>query len=137
LIRVVVDTNVLISGLIFGGLPRELVDAALDGAFLLITSPILLDELQDKLRDKFKFSKHDLRELTADVRQCALIVTPSIFLSVIEDDPDDDRVLECALAGEADYIVSGDRHLLDLKFYRNVSIVSVRDFMDAMEAGLS
>jgi uncharacterized protein len=59
-----------------------------------------------------------------------------MILDVIEDDPDDNRVLECALAGEADYMVSGDRHLLKFGSYERIPILTVRQFMDAVEAGL-
>jgi putative PIN family toxin of toxin-antitoxin system len=64
----------------------------------------------------------------------ALIVEPDFSLAAIPEDPDDNRVLECAVAGKADYIVSGDRHLLKLHSYLDISIVTVWQFMDAVEA---
>lgn len=62
------------------------------------------------------------------------MVTPDIVLAVVREDPDDDRVLECAVAGEADYMVSGDRHLLKLGSYGGIPILTVRQFMDAVKA---
>jgi predicted nucleic acid-binding protein len=70
------------------------------------------------------------------LESAALLVKPNLALQVIIDDPDDDRVLECAVAGEVDYIVSGDRHLLKLGSYQGISIVTAREFMNAIEAGL-
>ena len=72
--------------------------------------------------------------LRARVENLAQIVEPGESLKVIADDPDDDRVLECAVKGRADVIVSGDRHLLKLGRYRGVSIVTVRQFLESAEA---
>jgi uncharacterized protein len=62
-------------------------------------------------------------------------VIPDIALEVVRDDPDDNRVLECAVTGRADYVVSGDRHLLRIGAYEGIPILTVRQFMDAVEAG--
>lgn len=134
MIRVVFDTNVYISALMFGGLPGSLLDLALLQSFLLIISPPLLDELDEKLRLKFEVSAEDTARIRAKLKSNAEIVKPDIVLHVIEDDPDDNRVLECAVKGRADYIVTGDRHLLRLGGYEAISIVTVRQFLDAAEA---
>jgi putative PIN family toxin of toxin-antitoxin system len=134
--RVVADTNIFISALMFGGLPGSFLDLAFLRSFQLVTSPILLDELDEKLRLKFGLSARDAEQVRAKLEGTALVLTPELALKVIVEDPDDDRVLECAVAGEADYIVSGDRHLLKLGSYQGISIVSAREFMDAIEAGL-
>lgn len=63
-----------------------------------------------------------------------MVATPAVILHVINEEPDDDRVLECALAGKADYVVSGDRHLLKLGSYESILIVTARQFMDLVEA---
>jgi putative PIN family toxin of toxin-antitoxin system len=135
MLRVVADTNIFISALMFGGLPGSFLDLAFLRSFVLVTSPTLLDELDEKLRRKFEVSPEDAGLIRARLENCALVVTPGIVLEVIKDDPDDDRVLECAVAGEAEYIVSGDKHLLRLGSYQGISIVTARDFMDAIEAG--
>lgn len=68
--------------------------------------------------------------IRARLQQTALMLEPEIVLSVVRDDPDDDRVLECAIAGKVDYVVSGDRHLLKLKSYKGIPILTVRQFME-------
>jgi putative PIN family toxin of toxin-antitoxin system len=132
--RVVLDTNVFISALMFGGLPGSLLDLALLQSFLLVISPALLDELDEKLRLKFDVSAEDTAIIRAKLESIAEIVRPDITVHVIEDDPDDDRVLECAVKGSADYIVTGDRHLLKLGSYKAIAIVTVRQFLDAADA---
>lgn len=134
MIRVVADTNIFISALMFGGLPETFLDFAFVNSFQLVTSPVLLDELDEKLREKFEVSGEDAIQIRTQLERCALVVTPGFVLEVVKEDPDDDRVLECAVAGEADYLVSGDRHLLRLGSYEGTPIVTVRQFMDAIEA---
>jgi len=135
MLRVVADTNVFISALMFGGVPGAFLDLALLPSFTLVTSPALLDELDDKLRVKFGVSDSDAELIRARLEATALVVEAEVVLAVVKDDPDDDRVLECAVAGKADYIVSGDRHLLKLGAYQGIPILSVRQFMDSIEAG--
>ena len=134
MIRVVLDTNIYISALMFGGLPGSLLDLALLQSFSLVISPALLDELDEKLRLKFEVSGEDTSIIRAKLENNAEIVRPDIILDVIKDDPDDNRVLECAVKGTADYIVTGDRHLLKLGSFGAISIVTVRQFLDAAEA---
>jgi putative PIN family toxin of toxin-antitoxin system len=135
--RVTVDTNVLISALLFHGLPGEFLglalDAASDGSIRLITSPVLLDELDEKLRFKFHWSPAKADQIRKELEALCDVVSTIGSLTVIEEDPDDDRVLECAVAGRADCIVSGDRHLLKLSAYEGMPIVTVRQFMDRIK----
>lgn len=132
MIRVVADTNVFISALMFGGLPARFLDVAFAGSFVLVTSPVLLEELDDKLRTKFGVSFPDADRIRSRLERASELVSALPILSVIEDDPDDDRVLECAVAGRADYIVTGDRHLLKLGSYEQIPILTVREFMDRL-----
>jgi putative PIN family toxin of toxin-antitoxin system len=131
--RVVLDTNVYISALLFGGLPGSLLDLAFLRSFTLIISPALLEELDEKLRVEFGVSVEDAALVRARLEKVAEVVQPRESLSVIADDPDDNRVLECAVKGEADVIVSGDRHLLELARYQGISIITVRQFMESAE----
>ncbi len=133
MIRVVVDTNVYVSALMFGGVPGSLLDLAFLKSFVLVISPALLDELEEKLRLKFEVPSEDTAIIRAKLESTAEMVRPDMVLHVITDDPDDDRVLECAVKGRADYIVTGDRHLLKLSAYEGISIVTVREFLDAVE----
>jgi len=133
MIRVVFDTNVYISALMFGGLPGSLLDLAFLQSFILVISPALMDELDEKLRLKFEVSAEDAAIVRAKLESNAEIVMPDVVLDVIEDDPDDNRVLECAVKGSANYIVTGDRHLLKLGTYEAIPIVTVRQFLGAAE----
>jgi putative PIN family toxin of toxin-antitoxin system len=130
--RVVADTNIYVSALMFAGLPGALLNLGLLQALTLVISPPLLDELEDKLRVKFGVTAKDAATIRAKLEGTADVVTPAFVLDVVKDDPDDNRVLECALAGKADYIVSGDRHLLKLKAHAGIPILTARQFLDAV-----
>lgn len=131
--RVVLDTNVYISALMFGGLPGSLLDLAFLRSFTLLISSQLLEEVDEKLREKFRVSAEDAALVRARLVKLAMVVEPRETLRVIAEDPDDDRVLECAVAGRADLIISGDRHLLKLAKYQDISILTVRQFLDSTE----
>jgi len=129
--RVVADTNVLISALMFGGLPGRFLDLALGRRFTLLSSKALLDELDAKLRGKFAVSESDAVAIRAKLEGNARMADPDFRLNAVADDPDDNRVLECAVAGKADSIVSGDRHLLRIGSYEGIAIVTVRQFLES------
>ena len=125
----VLDTNVVISALLFGGLPRVLVELALEGVIELATSPALEEELARVLRRKFPHHHEAIRETVTALHELAFSVTPRERLSLIRDDPDDNRVLECAVSAHADTIVSGDRHLLACGMVRGIPVLSPRAFL--------
>jgi len=128
--RVVADTNVFISAFMFGGLPGKILDLALRGKFTLVTSSSLLDELDEKLRGKFAVSERDALAIRAKLEDSANVVEPDFELNAVPDDPDDNRVLECAVAGKAEFIVSGDKHLMRIGAYEGIAIVTVRQFIE-------
>ena len=134
--RVVVDTNVLVSSaLVPGGPPARLVLAWIEDRFQLITSPELLAELQRVLtrpRVVRRILTSDGSILLEQLDDRAEVVHPSVRLEVVRD-PDDDRVLEAAVAGMADVIVSGDRDLLDLGEYEGISIVTAAQFLAMLD----
>ena len=132
MIRVVADTNIFISALMFGGVPGTFLDVAFQGSFQLVTSPVLLDELDEKLRLKFELSPSDADLVRTRLEATADVVSTTATLSIVKDDPDDDRVLEGAIAGRANYMVSGDRHLLSLNSYSGIPILTVRQFLNAI-----
>lgn len=127
--RVVADTNIFISALMFGGLPGRFLDLALNRRFTLVTSEALLDELDEKLCCKFAVSERDALAIRAKLESNADLINPDFELNAVPEDPDDNRILECAVAGKADWIVSGDRHLLRLESYDGIAIVTVRQFL--------
>jgi putative PIN family toxin of toxin-antitoxin system len=128
-VRLVLDTNATISGLLWQGTPGKLIDAAQAKTVSLYTSAPLLAELQGVLA-RAKFAKQlQARALTTvavfdGYAALAVIVTPASIASAVEIDPTDDAVLACALAARADLIVSGDRDLLQLKHYQHIPIVT-------------
>ena len=130
--RVVLDTNLLVSGVIFRGLPRQLLEAARSGQFELCTSEVLLAELLDVLaRPKFAQPLAQAGQtpqgIVDELRRLAIMVTPAHVRRVVPTDPDDDHVLAAALYGGADLIVSGDRHdLLPLANYEGMAIITAR-----------
>ncbi|WP_399678720.1 putative toxin-antitoxin system toxin component, PIN family [Xenophilus sp.] len=130
--RLVIDTNLLVSGVIFRGLPRQLLDAARAGEFELCTSEVLLAELQGVLA-RAKFAQplaqagQTPQGIVDELRRLAVVVTPAHVQRVVPTDADDDHVLAAALYAGADLIVSGDRRdLLPLASYEGIAIVTAR-----------
>jgi putative PIN family toxin of toxin-antitoxin system len=139
-VRIVIDTNLLVSGVISQGLPRQLLAAAQTDAFELCTSEVLLAELLDVL-SRAKFSARLAQagispaSLVDDLRKLAVVVSPSTAPRVVAADPDDDHVLAAAVAGHADLIASGDqRHLLPLGEHEGIPIVTARQAVAQLEA---
>lgn len=126
--RVVFDTNVFLSALTFCGKPEVVFEMARAGKIQLVVSPSILAELASILENKFAWDDEDVREALMVVGRHADLVKPGLRLRVLEDDADN-RILECAVEGQANWIVSGDRHLLDLKEFRGIPIARVSDFL--------
>jgi uncharacterized protein len=112
--RVAPDSNILISALVFGGNPLQLLEMALDGGVSLFISDAILQETLRVLRDKFGFSEERLARAERYITACTTRVTPSTTIHAVKEDPDDNRVLECAKAAGCEYIVTGDLDLLRL-----------------------
>lgn len=128
--RLVLDTNVLVSAIVFGGAPRRVLSTVLTGANQLVLSSVLLDELRRVLvGPKFRYPLAAAARIDAEVRELADIVEPSVRLAVITADRADDRVLECAVEGRADAIVSGDGDLLALGRYEGIPVCRAQDFL--------
>ncbi|MEX0746309.1 MAG: putative toxin-antitoxin system toxin component, PIN family [Phycisphaeraceae bacterium] len=127
--RLVLDTGVVASGLLWQGPPNRLIEEAFDGRIELATSPALLVELEGIL-PRAKFARQIAKQslsiagLVLRYAELAQLVHPASIAPVVLADPDDDHVLACALAAQADLIVSGDPDLLNLKRYQSIPIVS-------------
>jgi putative PIN family toxin of toxin-antitoxin system len=126
--RVLIDTNVAVSALLFGGTPLKVVEAAFSRRLVWVTSEPLLLELERVLASpKFELSVWEMAALTAPIFDVVEIVVPTTQLEAIERCPADNRVLECAVDGGCDYIVTGDRRdLLRLVSYRGIRVVTAR-----------
>lgn len=128
--EVTADTNIYISGLVFAGPPRRFLREAQAGRFRLAISDALLEELSRILRAKFAWSDEEIREVVALLSDCTVHVQPGERLDVVDADPDDNRVLECAVAAGSRFIVTGDSDLLRLGAYAGIRILKVADFLE-------
>lgn len=131
---VTVDTNVLVSGVFFGGIPGNIVTAAREGVLTLAMTPLLLSELRRVLsRAKFGLDPDAIQLLMIDMEACATIVCLGKLQQVVARDPDDDAVVDCAVASGSLYIVSGDSHLSDMDMVEGISVVTPRRFVDLLK----
>lgn len=129
-IAVVFDTNILASGTGWQGNPYRCLQCARVSLVEGVTCEEILEELVEKLQAKLHFSDSQATDTIADLLTFLRLVTLTNTLKVIPADPDDDKVLECAVIGNAAYIVTGDRrHLLPLRNYQGVAIVSATEFL--------
>lgn len=126
--RIVIDTNVVASGLIFGGKPEQLLELASEsGVEMCVSSQILAEYEEIISRLSKKYPNHAKSITLKDLTNKALLVYPTQTVTVCRD-PDDNKFIECALEGKCIYIVSGDADLLDLQSYADVEIVTVTEF---------
>ena len=128
--RVVFDTNIWISGLLWRGKPYQCLLLARAGVVQAVYCPPMVAELAEKLRQVFGFSENRLQAVLYDLRRAAQRVEITGDLHVIVDDPDDDKFVECAMVADAALIVSGDHHLLDLGQYEGIQILAAAEFVD-------
>ena len=130
--RAVIDTNVLLSGLLWHGTPRALIEQVRTGALTLVSSPALITELAEVVaRDRFRTalvrSNTNPERMLAEIRLLAEIVDPAPLTEPVSRDPDDDVVLALAAAARPDFVVSGDRDLLILGMHAGIPIVTPSD----------
>ena len=132
--RLVADTNTVISGLLWHGAPRRLLDAARAGKVSLFTSAALLVELEDtlgraKFAERLEHAGVTRRMLVQGYAALATIVKPAVIPPSVLADPDDDTVLACAVAAQVEAVASGDSHLLNLKRYQDIPILTVNELL--------
>jgi uncharacterized protein len=126
--RVVIDTNVIISALNFGGNPKTVLELARKSHIRNITSPFILNEIERVLTRKFGWQMDVARKVISTIQGFSHVIDPPETIAVIKNPPDN-RILECAAAGGADFLISGDHHPTDLKTFRSIPIVTPRDFL--------
>ncbi len=130
MLRVVLDTNVLVSAIISDGKPRELLRRGISKQFAIVTSKLLLKELGVVLRrPKFKTSGDEVNRIIIALMQTAEVVNVASKLRVVGDDPKDNMVIETAYDGSADMIVTGDSHLLALGNFKGIKIITVEQML--------
>ena len=132
-VRVVPDTNVYISALLWTGIPHRLLRLAEADALTLVTTPAIMEELREVLgRAKFTLRIRTLQTSVAELMESLLSVVeviPDLAIEpVIKRDPDDDKILACAVTAQAEWLISGDDHLLSLERYKGIPIVTPSQF---------
>jgi len=128
--KVVLDTNILISAFVYGGKPRRIFEEVVLGDVVIgLISDEILEEFDRILKNNFGYSKKRVEQANAKIRMIFEIVKTGNVPNVVKEDHTDDQILAAAISGQANYIVSGDKHLLSLKKYRGISIVTPAVFL--------
>lgn len=127
-LSVLLDTNVIVSALVFGGKPFQILSLALERKIHVVTSAVLLAELADVINKKFPLAREDLRLFEKQAKKTFKFVDPKESIDILEDDPDN-RVLEAALEGKCNLIITGDNELLELTKFKDIKIITPGDFL--------
>lgn len=139
LLKAVLDTNILVSGLFAeSGTIFELMNLWADEQFELATSLEILDELyrvlhKPTIQKHFKPTEKEIIELIEIIKERAVMTPGMLEINVIKDDPTDNKFLVCAKEAAADFIVSGDKHLKDIKQFENIKIVDAKTFIEKLK----
>jgi uncharacterized protein len=128
--KVVLDTNIFISSVLWRGNPYKIIQLGLDKKINIFTSVAILKELEKVLKRDFKENEEFIKGQIDLILEYAIVVKTRSKVRIVNDDPDDNKVIECAVDSGADYIVSGDSHLLKIQNYRDIKIISAKDFLE-------
>ncbi|MBU4186412.1 MAG: putative toxin-antitoxin system toxin component, PIN family [Proteobacteria bacterium] len=140
MLKTVIDTNLFVSSIINkSGIPAKLLQAWQDHDFLLIISDQMLEEMRRVLqyphiKNKYNLKDDDIAKVIDTIERFAVVLHDVEGVDVISEDPDDNKVLACAIAAEADFIISGDKHLLKLGKFEDIPIMTAKDFLKKMES---
>ena len=133
MLKVVLDTNVLISAILFGGKPRQILEKAIRRQIRLCLSEPILEELKGILqRSKFDYSPEMIQFILTELIGIADFVNPSETINVVLEDPEDNRILERAVEAKANYIITGDFHLLKLNRYLDIEVLNAAAFLERL-----
>lgn len=134
MLRIVLDTNVLVSAIICNGKPRKLFQMGIDGKYKILISKEPLDELSKVIqRPKFKMTNEDIIRIVSALMETGENVSVTSSFEVINNDPDDNILINTAYDGKADYIVSGDKDIKNLKNFKKIRIVSVDEMLKILK----
>ncbi|MGA3111194.1 MAG: putative toxin-antitoxin system toxin component, PIN family [Candidatus Bathyarchaeia archaeon] len=130
MLRVVLDTNVLVSAIISDGKSRELLKKRITNQYSVLISDLILKELIIVLRrPKFKISEDEVQRTILAIIRTADVVNVKTKIKVVKEDPKDDMIIETAIDGNADFIVTGDSHLLALNAFRGINVTTVEKML--------
>jgi len=133
-LRVVLDTNIFVSSIFWEkGNPHKVIELALDKKIQIFSSLAILEELEKILRRDFDEPDKMIHRQISLILEYARIIQVAVSLDVVKDDPEDDKIVECAASCNADYIVTGDKHLLNLKEYNRIKIISPRKLVEMLD----
>lgn len=131
MIKAVYDANIYVSGLLYKGNPYKVFEAARTPLVKVFVSDSIVSEIYNALRSEyFNLSHFEAKRLIHRVLKRTELITPTQTVKVVKDDPDDNKYLECALTARAKCIVTGDQHLLDIKKFKSIKILSARSFLE-------
>ena len=130
MLRVTLDTNIYVSALEFGGVGARLLGMARAGMIGIDVSDAILDELVTVLRDDFAWEAYRLHFAREQLAKLGNLVTPKKATDAIKEDPDDNRILECALEAGSEFIVTSDKDLLRLREFSNIRIVTASQLLE-------
>ena len=134
MLRIVIDSNIYISAILFDGKPESLIKLAAADKVALYTSYAIVTEVAGVLRNKFNWTNQQVEYADQFIRDISVLITPTGLISKIKTDEADNRILECAVESKANFIVTGDRkHLLPLVRYMDIQIVDVAEFLEVFE----
>lgn len=130
-VKVTFDANIYLSAIIFGGNPRQCLELAKNREVELFVSFSILLEVARNLQNKFGWAEEEVEEVIKGIGEFATLVSPQTVIQIIRAHTQDNKILEAALEVKSDYIISGDKkHLLSLKKFKNIKIISAKDFLD-------
>ena len=130
---VVLDTNIYVSATFWSGRPYLVIQKAINQDTITFISQDIIAALERVLARDFLIQRKDINEVVDSVLFFTHLIKPKEKVSVIKDDPDDNRILECSLACKADFIVTQDNHLLKLKKFKNIKIVTPKEFLSLVK----
>ncbi|HCE46075.1 MAG TPA: putative toxin-antitoxin system toxin component, PIN family [Lentisphaeria bacterium] len=132
-LRIVLDTNVVISGILFGGIPRSILEMLISRRHDFFMSMPIIEEVREVLnRPKFGFDSGNALLVVEELHSLCTIVKPAKSINLIIDDPADDKIIECAVEANAEVIISGDSHLLSAGSYKGIKILSPKQFISTI-----
>lgn len=130
--KVVLDTNIFVSSTFWQGDPHKIIKLAIDKIIEIYISPEILNELEKVLKRDFKEDKEFIDRQTALILEYGNLVRPINKLNIVKEDPDDNKIIECAFTAKADFIITNDNHLLKLKEALEIKIIKPKEFLELL-----